>query len=62
MALTDEQQIKRCQTPQGLFRVAATDAEARLARGEAQAWCRTCERWRWEDGRCPLFVEGEPEE
>jgi hypothetical protein len=48
-----------CQTQPRLPYIAdAEDADRRLAAGESQTFCQTCERYRWADEQCDRFVEG----
>jgi hypothetical protein len=35
-----------------------SDAGRRKNAGQRQVLCATCERWKWPDERCNLFVEG----
>lgn len=59
--LNKTEQIKHCQTPgNGLGYLGYhADADRRLKRGERQAFCKMCERYKWKDKRCEIFEEGE---
>lgn len=58
-------QVERCERPNRSMSyggwIAAT--EERVARGEKQVWCATCQRWQWPDRLCQLaHVMPGPEE
>lgn len=59
--LARSEQIAICQTPGDGLRYQAwhDDAERRMKKGQQQKYCKHCERWRWKDKQCSLFVEGE---
>ena len=50
--------------PRLSYVASAEDADQRMARGQTQKFCRTCRRYRWKDEqrRCAMFVEGAKEE
>jgi hypothetical protein len=51
-----------CQQAMGLkrllYRTWHTDADRRSSEGQQSFFCLKCERWRWEDERCPQFIYG----
>lgn len=55
--MIDADQIKACQTPKLPYLAAGIDAENRLAKGEQQSFCATCDRWKWLDERCSLYQQ-----
>ncbi len=49
-----------CQTkPQLPYGEFFEDCERREAAGDITAYCMACRRWRWQDERCPQFVDAE---
>jgi len=48
-----------CQSAMGIrqldYIADQVDAQKRLKQGQNQTFCKTCDRWRWLDQRCPEF-------
>lgn len=55
---TDAQQVAACQKPDLPYMEWHADADRRVAAGEEQTYCQTCERWKWPDHArdCPRYV------
>ncbi len=54
-----EEQIEQCRTPKRSYLAAHANADYRMSEGEHQTYCKTCERWQWDDERCEMYVRDE---